>query len=316
MVPIRDGRNDVPVLAEDRPLRACFIIAPHGTKLEPLTRIVRDEGWRVLNIESVEPGATVFLDTTAQLISAADAVIVVLTERDSSNTLVETGVALGVGRPVLLIADDAAILDGLVPDRILGSLPRVRAKLLDSEALGLHVGAFLNGVERIPLNSPPGSARPRASTQPSTGRTRSTTGRMSGLEERLLNAFEGASEIEAVHLEPQLDGSRQFRPDFAVWIRDAHPALPNPVIVELVGHGAVLRGSSQRRLDQLLSYSLATGVAAVMLVEEVDDQPLSLLRLGPMIYRVGLVDLEVLLREATLVPKMVLARNFLAHSAG
>jgi nucleoside 2-deoxyribosyltransferase len=68
-----------------------------------------------------------FLDTTIALIAGADAVLVVLTDEDSPNTLVETGVALGHGRPVLLIAEDAAISDGLVPDRLLIGLPRVRA---------------------------------------------------------------------------------------------------------------------------------------------------------------------------------------------
>ena len=86
-------------------MRACFIIAPTGTKLKPLTRLVKAAGWRVLNLESVEPGASVYLDTTTQLIQAADAVIAVLTECSSPNTLVETGLAIGLKRPVLLVAE-------------------------------------------------------------------------------------------------------------------------------------------------------------------------------------------------------------------
>jgi hypothetical protein len=53
-----------------------------------------------------------------------------------------------------------------------------------------------------------------------------------------------------------------------------------------------------------------------MLVEDVDSQPLTLLLLSPMMFRVSLNELETLLAGAQLVPEMVRARNVLAHSAG
>lgn len=270
----------------------------------------------MLNLESVEPGASVYLDTTTELIEAADAVIVVLTERDSPNTLVETGLAIGLRRPVLLVADDTAIMDGLAPDRLLASLPRVRAKLADSDALRFHVGAFLDGVEQKPSRVNLSPVPPRSKTESGRSRISRPSNPSSQLESRLLNAFEEAAEVEAVHLEPQLGIGRRFRPDFALWLRDERQVLPNPMIVELVGEGAVQRGSRKRRLEQLLKYALDTGVGAVMLVEEVDWQPLSLVYLSPMVFRVGLIELENLLAAERLVPEMVRARNLLAHSAG
>ena len=117
-------------------------------------------------------------------------------------------------------------------------------------------------------------------------------------------------------LEPQLDGSRRFHPDFALWLRDPRQVIPNPLIIELVGGEAVRRGSSKRRLEQLQKYALDTGVGAVMLVEDAEGRPLSLLNLGPMMFRIGLSELEGLLAVEQLVPEMVRARNFLAHSAG
>ncbi len=295
-------------------LPACFIIAPTGTKLDPLTRVVRDAGWRVLNLESVERGMAAFLDTTIALIAGADAVLVVLTDEDSPNTLVETGVALGHGRPVLLIAKDAAISDGLVPDRLLIGLPRVRATLADTAALRLHVGAFLDGVQSDRSRPAAGSLKVASEH----GKTRSNRPSLpeSQLEGRLLAAFEQAVEIEAVHLEPQLGAGRRFQPDFALWLRDPRQVIPNPLIVELVGQDAARRGTGKRRLDQLEKYASESGVGAVMLIEDVDQQPLSLLRLSPMTFRVGLTQLEDLLMAEQLVPEMVRARNLLAHSAG
>lgn len=312
-----DG-NDLDVIDKlaDCHLPACFIIAPIGTNLEPLTRVVRNAGWRVLNLESVEPGAPAYLDTTTQLIRAANAVIVVLTEDDSPNTLVETGLAIGLGRPVLLIADDAAIMDGLIPDRMLAGLPRVRAKLGDSDAIKFHVTAYLDGVGQSPR--PDASDTTSRRTMSDRLKTRTTRPVQPGsqLEARLLHAFEGAPEIEAVHLEPQLAGSHRFRPDFALWLRDTRQVMPNPLIIELVGNMAVQRGSSQKRLKQLQKYAYDTGVGAVMLVEDIVAQPLTLLRLSPMTFRVGLEELEALLSDQRLVSEMLRARNFLAHSAG
>jgi hypothetical protein len=138
----------------------------------------------------------------------------------------------------------------------------------------------------------------------------------SELESRLLSAFKDAEEIEAVHLEPQLDGSRRFRPDFALWLLDPRQVIPNPLIIELVGSEAARRGSSKRRLEQLQKYALDTGVGAVMLVEDVVGEPLSLLNLSPMMFRIGLAELEGLLAAEQLIPEMVRARNFLAHSVG
>lgn len=316
LVAIEDCRTSATILTKDSTLHSCFIIAPAETKLEPLTRIVRDAGWRVLNLESVEPGASVYLDTTTQLIEAADAVIVVLTKRDSPNTLVETGLAMGLRRPVLLVTEDVATMDEITPDRLLASLPRARAKLADGDALRFHIAAFLDGVESGPIRNHPSPVAPRATSERGSSRTSFPTNPSSQLEARLLDAFRGSAEVEAVHLEPQLDAGRRFRPDFALWLRHERQVLPNPLIVELVGQESARRGRGKRRLEQLLKYALDTGVGAVMLVEEVDPLPLSLLRLSPMMYRIGLLDLETLLQTERLVPEMVRARNFLAHSAG
>lgn len=295
-------------------LPACFIIAPTGTKLDPLTRVVRDAGWRILNLESVERGTSAFLNTTITLIARSDAVLVVLTDNDSPNTLVETGVALGLGRPVLLIAEDAAISDRLVPDRLLIGLPRVRATLADSEALRFHVGAFLDGTQHDHPN--PAAVSPSVtSDHGKTGSSRLTRPE-SQIEGRLLAIFEQAVEIEAVRLEPNLGAGRRFRPDFALWLRDPRQVIPNPLIVEFVGQEAARRGTSKRRLDQLEKYAFESGFGAVMLVEDVDQRPLSLLRLSPMTFRVGLSQLKDLLAAEQFVPEMVRERNLLAHSAG
>lgn len=284
--------------------------------LDPLTHVVRDANWRVLNLESVERGASVFLDSTMELIRAADAVLVVLTADHSPNTLVETGLAMGLGCPVLLIAEDTAISDGLVPDRLLAGLPRVRATVGDRDALRFHVGAFLDGVMQSPSPDQPQPQSSQTFDQPTRPRNCRPSHFGNALEGRLLSAFGDSDEIEAVHLEPQLDGSRRFRPDFALWLRDPRQVIANPLIIELVGREAVSRGGSKRRLEQLQKYAFDTGVGSVMLIEDVEGQPLSLLKVSPMMFRIGLAELEGLLAAHQLIPEMARARNLLVHSAG
>lgn len=267
----------------------------------------------MLNLESVDPAASVFLENTAELISAADAVIVVLAGKETANSLFEAGMAIGLGKPLLVVAEDVAEIDGQIPDRILSALPRVRAKLTDGDALGFHVEAFLDGVRQKSSETVVTGTAPRIS--PPKGSTMRRSQPASPLETRLLNAFETAVEISAVHLEPQLNNSRRFRPDFAVWLDSSTHVIPNPLIVELKGRRAAMSGHRDRWLEQLQSYAYDTGVGAVMLVEDL-SAPLSIVRLNPVVFQVGLRDLEVLLNEQGLIQEMLRVRNILAHSAG
>lgn len=268
----------------------------------------------MLNLESVEPGSAVYLDTTTELIRVADAVIVLLDGSGSLNTALEAGLAIGLERRVLLVADDDAVGKDGLPDRLLAGLPRVRAKATDTEALTFHLGAFLQGQgasssKTVPVRTDaPGSSTSRKRLVPEATPS-------SPLEARLLQAFQTALEIEAAHLEPQLGHGGRFRPDFAIWLRSGPPDMPNPVVVEVTGPSGV-RDKVRRSIDHLRRYARASSVKAAILVEEGGPESMKLVQVSPMIFRVGLGEAERLLREGRLVAEMARARNTLAHSVG
>jgi hypothetical protein len=277
--------------------------------------VVRAAGWRVLNDESVVPNTSAFLETSMELIRSADAVITVLTDEHGPNAFFETGVALGLGKPVLIVGEDSMIMDDLVPDRVLTSLPRVRAKLTDGDALRFHVTAFLEAVQKGRSGSEPAMKSASARGDIKRSSTEASHRPSNLLENRLLAVFEDAPEVEAVHVEVQIVTGRTFRPDFALWLRDVRHSLQNPLIVDVISKEGVRRGTKKRRVEKLLGLALDTGVGTIMLVEETEGQPLELLRLSPLIYSVGLTELEGLLDRGELVATMLRARNMLAHSA-
>ena len=179
-------------------------------------------------------------------------------------------------------------------NRMLARLPRVTAPL---QQLGSHVAAFLNGVERRLSSGSIGAHSPRV-----TFKIGSRKKRLTPSEARLLTAFEESTEIEAVDVEPHLDGDLRFRPDFALWLSGARGQLPRPVIVELLGQGTV-----QRKLDHLDEYAMDSRIGAIMLIDELEALPLTLVRRMPMIYQIGISNFEMLLQDARLVPEMVRA---------
>jgi hypothetical protein len=290
---------------------SCFILAPAGAGIGELVALVEDAGWAALNGESIRPGTDAYLASTVDLIQRSEAVLVLIGTEADPNLLVQTGMALGFGTPVLLIGTDRAVEENGWPDRVLAGLPRVNATLSDRDALRFHVTAFLDaqrpGKAAVPLRSLPSqfSSRAVASIAPP----------HSKLEERILDALTASIEVEAVRSQPRLSGDASFIPDFALWIRDPRGDFGSLVLLEFTGSLAVSE-KSQRQVDRLRAYAASSGVRTVFHVQGLSTSPLKLIGAGPWTFEAGVDPFVEELRRGNLVHAMTRERNRFVHSAG
>ena len=288
--------------------RACFIVAPIGAKLGPLADVIVASGWRVLNFESDKTiAARGFLD----LVSGADAVIVV-DPWASPNLLFEMGIAIGRGPPVLLMVIDDLKVPAMEDEPTLATLPRVRCKLTDTAALGLHIPAFLDAVDKAFIPRQAGSSK-QSGQRKSTSSKSDQVRPESVLEQQLLDLFERAPEVLTVThaARQQGPGGRPFTPDFALWLAQEHSLISNPVIVEITRQ--LSNAEVNRKIDQLRGYAIGGSLSAAILVENAPGLPLTLVDLRPIIVRVGLATLEDLLLDGRLVSAVTQARNLAVH---
>lgn len=289
--------------------RACFIIAPIGAKLGALAKVIVQSGWRVLNAEpDAVSGASL---GSLGMIANADAVIVV-DPWVSPNLLIETGIALGRGTPVLLVTVDGASMPMLENEPVLAILPRVRAKLTDASALSFHIPAFLAGVEKslgAPLLTPP---TPPLQIKSSGRRTPVTQG-YSQMEAHFFDLLNEAPEVAGVVQDPyrQADPARGYRPDFAIWLTDTQSAFLNPVLVEVTRRLTPSEAAS--RIELLRNYAFEASAGMVLLIEDDPALPLALVEVNPLIVRGGLAQFDHLLRAGHLVGAVAHLRNRLFH---
>ena len=290
---------------------SCFILAPTGAGIGELVALVEDAGWAVLNGESVRPGTDAYLASTVDLLRRSEAVLILIGTEADPNLLVQTGIALGFGTPVLLIGTDRAVEEDGRADRVLAGLPRVNATLSDHDALRFHVTAFLDaqrpGKVAAPSRNLPSQSSHRAIASIAPPHSR--------LEKRILDALTASTEVEAVRSQPRLPGNASFIPDFALWIRDPRGDFGNLVLLEAVGSLAVFE-NSRRQVDRLRAYAASSGVRTVFHVQDLSTSPLTLTGAGPWTFEAGIDPFVDELRGGTLVHAMMRERNRFVHSAG
>ena len=179
-------------------------------------------------------------------------------------------------------------------DRMLARLPRVTAPL---QHLGSHVAAFLYGAERQTLQR---FTRRAFSPRHLRGWQPKETPELPPKRGCLLPSKNQRNRGSRCRTAARW--RLEFRPDFALWLSGARGQLPRPVVLELLG-----QETGQRKLDHLEKYSLDSRIGAIMLIDELEALPLTLVRRMPMIYQIGISDFEMLLQDARLVPEMVRA---------
>src|SRR6267154_1365559 len=201
---------------KNRVFRSCFISAPFGASLGALTRVLdRAEiqwEWARTNLDLSErlPG------DLRKIIKGVDFVIgVILGGPSSENTMFEVGLAVGMGKPVLLIVSEQK---GVPSD--LASIPFVQASLDDERVLELHLDLLIRS-SRQGRSYPATRQSGATSTVPlrdfSLRRVRDDSKPASALEGELAALIEQAGGRVLLHPKPEGE-ARHFIPDMLFWL--------------------------------------------------------------------------------------------------
>ncbi|CAG2139728.1 hypothetical protein [Cupriavidus plantarum] len=288
----------------------CYISAPFGLDLGRLPELLAD---RQISWEWAKSGVHERYDAMAGIKDADFALVVMNGTNADIHGAFDTGIAMGLGKPVFLIKTGA----GPLPID-LNHLLIVESGLENADALGFHLDAF--------LATPPTPASPLATEDIERSKLqlwhRTTKLRLpqlhgdagTALEKRVFDAVTaaGGSPIsEPTHHAGNMLGSK-FRPDFLAWLGHVEPELLNPVVIEVKIRFDPQRG---RQLEeQLLTFMQASRLRMALVVTEVPP-PHREQQLSPNILWLPIADFEALLSSGELGTYVRETRARIAHGA-
>lgn len=299
---------------KNREFKSCFISAPFGVNLGSLTRVLDQAEiqweWARSNLDLSDrlPG------DLRKIMRGVDFVIgVILGDSASDNIMFEVGLAVGMGKPVLLVVADQR----KVPSDLAG-IPSVQAPLNDERALSLHLDLLIRSSRQGPRYPVSGQSGGISTAQlQDFGLSTSLkydSKPESALEGELVTLIEQAGGRTLLHPRPE-GGTRQFTPDLLFWLPTADVELLNPAVVELRGH----LQAPQQLLDaeeQLLRFLQQTGVrTGLLIVRGLGQEARTEFRGSPLlnVFRVDFEKFRNLITHGELGGYLHQERNRAAH---
>jgi Restriction endonuclease len=287
-----------------------FLSVPARVDTSALRRVIEATGDTVVDYEDVNGSVREWLGSRAAW-KGVDAVVAVAGLADgtrSDTVLIESGVALGRGIPLLVIYEDDSSLTAAWPP----SVTIARTSLLNAEALSFHLKLFLakirRGPEKISTRPPRAPSIDVAQARRQLAQIREEHGAARGLAlERWLAELFRASNVEAA--EPA-GGDRGF--DFVLTLSEQAPSL-GPIVVE------VKSSTSPRRLWEVASrlhQVVLQERAALGLVLVDDDKTLGRFPIQevPLVAVLGADELlDAISRQGSLSAVLVRLRNVAVH---
>jgi hypothetical protein len=251
----------VEMKSREKVFTSCLISAPFGAELRNLPRVLDRLNihweWAKSNQALSErlPG------DLRKLIRSVDFVIGVFFDGVAdTNTMFEIGVAVGAGKPVLLLMSGENDLP-----LNLEALPHVRASLTDDKAIELHLDLLMRSAKS-------------GVRYPASGRITSTSSQIvtnvgKRIEhEKAASAFEAevAAVIEEaggrVVLHPRSeDASSKFTPDMLFWLATRDAEMLNPAVVEVKRHPVTAAKLAETE-QQLFGFLQQTGVRTGLII--------------------------------------------------
>jgi hypothetical protein len=241
-------------------LQSCFVLAPRDVDTTSLRRALFERNVSVRDDNSLLASMR-WQEARESAISAVDFVCVVISDGPADpNVLLDLGVAIGAGRPLLLFVDPNAELPVAIRDR-----PYARASLDSAEALRFHLDAFLKNA---------GKPRPIYPNELLNERSTLTAANARAAFDQI-GAWEAGTRLptehEIVALLTRLFGTLNWefstvsnpesaetdRADVAVWIDELQTAVGNPLLIEVKIYPSVTPEtihSFQHRLQELRSH--------------------------------------------------------------
>lgn len=279
--------------------RRCFISAPFGLELGSLTDLLAERAiswqWaKDANLDTQDPSAG---------ITASDFALIVLngTRADYRGTF-DAGVAVGLGKPVLLIQTRSRPLP-LDYRRF----TTVKVSLSDRDALAFHLDLFLASPPFVPSAE---RTTPPRELPPSHGKRRAPGVFETDLERRAYDAVVTAGGTATA--EPRLDPEAKFRPDLIAWLGHLDADLLDPTVIEVRHHAD---SKTMSRLEERLLTFMEGARVRTALVLTSTPAPRRQQRASPNILWLTIDEFEALARSATLGEFVRQARNRIVHGA-
>jgi hypothetical protein len=244
--------------ADYRP-RKCYISAPFGLDLGNLPELLAERNllWEWAKDEFLEN------ESASERIAASDLVLIVLngTKADYRGAF-ESGLAVGLGKPVLLIQTKARMLP---LDYSLFAV--IKTSLQDREALKFHLDLFLASPSPPAISAKTKRVKNLVPSPPSKARQPMKTFD-SALEQRVFEAVNmaGGSAIS----QPPPSPGMKYRPDLLAWLGHLEPELLDPVAIEVKG---VVDTAEAAQLEQKLGTFIESARLKMALVITSFPQP-------------------------------------------
>lgn len=278
----------------------CFISAPIGLELGALPGLLADRGisWEWAKDEPIDShGPT-------SRIAAADFVLIVLNgTRADYRGVFDAGIAVGLGKPVLLIQAKARPIP-----LDFRQFTTVKASLSNGEALGFHLDLFLAAPPSTPSPPVERSEREHAS-RPSRTRVPQRPFETE-LEHRAYAAVldAGGSAIA----QPSSGREVRYRPDLLAWLGHLDAELLDPAVIEV--RSRVDPKTARRLEEQLLSFMQAARVRTALVLTAAPP-PEREQQLSPNVLWLTIDEFESLARTAQLGTHVRKIRNRIMHGA-
>jgi hypothetical protein len=216
-------------MSENGP-KTCFISAPFGFDSSALAQALAEDGIESSRLDKLEPGDDV-VSSVRQEIKKADLVCVALPAGFNLESVVfEAGVALGVGRPLLILAEPEVD----VPFE-LQHLLYVRAALGDSRGLSDLLKTYIPRIpRRVPVKRRTQQPAPRPLDRSETDRLLALLrgpGTLAQKQAEVVNFLAIAFQKVGVGVSGSTASDRGA--DLAIWVDETQSIFGNPVLVEV-----------------------------------------------------------------------------------
>ncbi len=306
-----------PSVATRRP-RTCFIAAPAGLDVGPLTTELSNHG---IAMPDAAPFLTGSFDwqTLTRSIKDVDIVVAVISSSSPDpNVLVGLGIALGADRPLLLLIDPKADL----PWALRGTY-YVRATPADIDAIRFHLGVFLSRLEEPSEEQVPQplhrSRRPGhdalAHANDKISAWKENGGQPSELDlvSVLAELFTDAGYITVSGDNEGVIAATESTPDLAIWMDDIQDWGGNPLLVE-VRSCAVVEQDSVRQLQEYVAQAQSyLGLIVHWNDEHPHEVPTFVATSWPLIAKMSVRDVVESLRHGTFAADLLHLRNRALH---
>lgn len=289
-------------MTETRAVRKCFISAGYGAQLKELQGVLDHLNvvWEWARSAPSEPS---ILNSVVSAIRGADFIIGVLQEGQlMGNVLVELGIAVGLGKPMLLLkTGDAELPSELNQSAVFDT------DLMDRKLLEFHIDLFLRSMD--------GRSKPKRSTKtlPTNKRPSKNTPAPDLFGSALEQSVAAAITTHGGRVTIPSKSGQERTPDLLMWMPQLDSELFNPAAIEAVSSKS--SANLEKLQLQFASFLQSSGLRCGLIVVNSIAREKELRKLPPIpwIFWLTLHEFKARLASGDLGRWAKNERNRLAH---